>query len=562
MFTNIENDLDRRQYYSPSDDDDRGVHYSGRHSLLPTVLPRLPIVPTKSSAGARSLSWWHSDPGGRLLFFLLGFLTCIAYQSSSPSFCHRPLNAAAHLKALDSSAYHTASPAPVHPYPPAAPTNVIPFLFPTKVGYSGPTATGAEPALLATAPAYPFFHRGAPNLAIPKPLGDNSGQQRIFNMAESWGNMPPRRPMGFWRLSLDAVDGPDFTLSQRLKNATLAGKHWTAAAAGLSFLNKWSYKLGDDLLTFFERHKLFIEARGFSNALAPDEGCPNALDPTKARRDLGYTAQWRGIYLQHARLRHQLQMDGFDFDIGDVYEMQRVCSPFATFHQFEADPMLSMPALLDLEFWYSDAHGSPLARALGIGYVQRLIARLTHTPITTHNSSTDNTLDDNPIAFPLDNALYADATHEDVMLKGLSSHESFLNVVLSLVSSLVAVMIELDLTNFAATGPLPVDHIPKNRSFSTAELAPLSSNMQFQHCASTPEPQIRIVINDGVVPLTGLPGVHKMSMACVHCQYLLLRKKKAINETDWDWACRGNWTVPPGAAWNTTTGEPPKRPRS
>ena len=71
---------------------------------------------------------------------------------------------------------------------------------------------------------------------------------------------------------------------------------------------------------------------------------------------------------------------------------------------------------LDLYFWYDSAFGSPVARVQGIGYVQELIARLTHTPIAVHNSPTNATLDDNPATFPLGQSLYVDATHEVVVL--------------------------------------------------------------------------------------------------------------------------------------------------
>ena len=64
---------------------------------------------------------------------------------------------------------------------------------------------------------------------------------------------------------------------------------------------------------------------------------------------------------------------------------------------------------------YNSAFGSPVGRAQGIGYVQELVARLTHTPIPLHNSSTNGTLDDNPITFPLNQSLYVDATHDDVI---------------------------------------------------------------------------------------------------------------------------------------------------
>lgn len=73
---------------------------------------------------------------------------------------------------------------------------------------------------------------------------------------------------------------------------------------------------------------------------------------------------------------------------------------------------------LDLNFWYNSAFGSPTARAMGIGYIQELLARLTHTPISVHNSSTNGTLDDDPATFPLGQSLYVDATHDTVVLNG------------------------------------------------------------------------------------------------------------------------------------------------
>ena len=65
---------------------------------------------------------------------------------------------------------------------------------------------------------------------------------------------------------------------------------------------------------------------------------------------------------------------------------------------------------------YDSGFGYPFARALGIGYIQEMVARLTHTRIERHNSSTNSTLDDNPTTFPLDHNLYVDATHEVVVL--------------------------------------------------------------------------------------------------------------------------------------------------
>lgn len=142
------------------------------------------------------------------------------------------------------------------------------------------------------------------------------------------------------------------------------------------------------------------------------------------------------------------------------------------------DIYMSTPSL-DLYFWYNSAFGSPLSRALGIGYTQELIARLTHTPISVHNSSTNSTLDNNPTTFPLNDSLYVDATHEVVILNG-TVPPSCTCQISHLTRTTTIVITALNLSNFAATGPLPADHIPQNHSFVSSQLAPFASNMQFQ----------------------------------------------------------------------------------
>lgn len=74
----------------------------------------------------------------------------------------------------------------VHQYPPSAPTNAFPSLFPSNVGYAGPTPTGAEPALVATAPSYPI-HTGAPHLLPPNALSNDTK----FDIFTHLGNLSP-----------------------------------------------------------------------------------------------------------------------------------------------------------------------------------------------------------------------------------------------------------------------------------------------------------------------------------------------------------------------------------
>ena len=100
----------------------------------------------------------------------------------------------------------------VHHFPPSKPTNAFPSLFPSHVGYAGGTPTGAEPAVIATAPAYPI-HPGqcsqqliAPD-TIPDQKSDNDGSgaedeakgkhgHRKFDLLKSWGNLSPWYSVG------------------------------------------------------------------------------------------------------------------------------------------------------------------------------------------------------------------------------------------------------------------------------------------------------------------------------------------------------------------------------
>jgi len=74
----------------------------------------------------------------------------------------------------------------VHSYPPTNPVNYNPTLFPSDVGYPGPTPTGAEPALMATAPAYPLNSGGQGLLVVPDEF-----KEKKFDLLKKWGNLSP-----------------------------------------------------------------------------------------------------------------------------------------------------------------------------------------------------------------------------------------------------------------------------------------------------------------------------------------------------------------------------------
>ena len=113
----------------------------------------------------------------------------------------------------------------VHHFPPASPTNVFPSLFPTHVGHAGPTPTGAEPGLVATAPAYPI-HSGAPHLVSPLSLGNNSSNHHTrpsFDIFKHWGNLSPWFTVERGSFGLNA--GPEAPDTCRVTGLHLLHRH-------------------------------------------------------------------------------------------------------------------------------------------------------------------------------------------------------------------------------------------------------------------------------------------------------------------------------------------------
>ncbi|KAJ7265461.1 histidine phosphatase superfamily [Mycena haematopus] len=565
--------------YKPYDD-----HEPERESLLPSSSQQ----PKRIEEPYANHSCYSKPQFGvnhLLIAFVTGTLACFLVQYAicgSRCFSYHKDDAAPAPTHVDALASPWAGSTERHDYPPASPTNAF-----------RKTPTGAEPGVIATAPSYPL-HTSTPQLI--RPHGTLSkGKDKHFDLFKKWGNLSPWYSVDRTAFGVDS--GPGTPETCRVTGLHFLHRHgrasyggpanftsrlhaaadkWTASG-DLAFMNEWTYKLGEEVLTPFGRQQLFdlgvsmrlkygfllknftesntipvfrtesqdrmlasamnfaigffgypfegqyqqsitLEDVGFNNTLAPYKTCPNAGDPSKADRG-----------------RASPQMVGYELSVEDVYVLQQMCAyetvalGYSKFCElFTEEEWDGFNYSLDIFFWYNSGFGFTLARALGIGYVQELVARLTHTPIASHNSSTNATLDDNPVTFPLGQSLYVDATHEVVVLHVLAA---------------------LNLTTLAAEGPLPTDHIPKKRSFRVSELAPFATNVQFQllECTSLPGPQIRIIVNDGVVPLTGIEGCGAQKDGC----------RKIIGATDWEWACHGEWDIPEG--WETTTGEPRRR---
>ncbi|KAB5591557.1 Phosphoglycerate mutase-like protein [Ceratobasidium theobromae] len=514
-------------------------------------------------------------------------------------------------------------------FPPSHPGNWKPALFPPQVGYPGPTPTGLEAAVLATASAYPT-HLGSSGLVAPAFIS-GTNRNDSFNLFRSWGSLSPWYSVDSADFGLpDAeVDAPE---SCRITGVHFLHRHgaryptydpgWGQpvilnkklrssgkinATGQFAFLNDWTYKLGAEILTPFGRSQLYdlgvsmrirygflldnftasntlpvfrtesqnrmlessinfalgffghpIEHQyqqvimvtnpgvrfGLNNTISPWETCPNANISSKAFRGTPKVEAWANIYLANALARFKKMAPGVDWTPEDIHAAQKMCAyetvalGYSKFCElFTKEEWEGFDYSHDLEFWYNDAFGSTMGQAMGLGWISELVARLTHTPIAIHNTSTNATMHDS-VRFPLDQSIYVDSTHETV----------FLNIITA-----------MNLTNFAADGQLPSTHIPPNRVFRSSRIAPFATNMQIQllSCTSRTEPQLRIIINDGVTPLTSVRGcpVDKDGMCPLNT--FVDAQKETIGTASWEWACYGDWEVQEG--WETTRGMPPAK---
>ncbi|ELU42830.1 phytase [Rhizoctonia solani AG-1 IA] len=517
----------------------------------------------------------------RTLYFLsfaLGILACILVEVlARTTGILPPLKS--HQHSLNDSESH---------FPPADPTNWQPSLFPPDVGYPGPTPTGIEPAVLATAPAYPK-HMGSTGLVPPKfIMGTNKTDG--FNLFKSWGSLSPWYSVSSAEFGLPdaSVEAPetchitgvhvlhrhgaryptyDLEWGQPPVLVKKLGSIKSINAIGqLRFLNdcydttNFRMKLNKDIHGI-QRNRMLESSINFAFGFFgnPIEGqyqqvialvhagvCPNANIPAKAFRGLNFVQQWGDVYLKDAVARFKEMAPEVDWTTEDVYSMcayETVALGYSAFCE-----------LFTKEEWdgYNDAYGSPIGQALGLGWVSELVARLTHTPIEVHNTTTNATMHDN-IRFPLNQSIYVDSTHETVFMQ---------------------IMTALNLTNFASDGQLPITHILPNRKFKSSKIAPFATNMQVQReflyicylssviipgsvlsCSSHPEPQIRLIINDGVTPLTTIRGCPEDKDGMCPLKKFVDAQKETIRTSSFDWACYGDWEIEEG--WATTRGMPP-----
>ncbi|KAI9714359.1 MAG: hypothetical protein M1820_000320 [Bogoriella megaspora] len=173
--------------------------------------------------------------------------------------------------------------------------------------------------------------------------------------------------------------------------------------------------------------ELVIEQNGYNNSMAGYFQCNNS---NEAVSEGGNTAlaQWASVYLANATARLAPLAPGLNLNVTDIYNMQSLCayetvglgySEFCDLFTYEE--WEGYEYSVDINFAGNDAFQSPTGRAVGIGYVEEILARLNHHLITSPTAQVNVTLDSMASTFPLNQSLYFDFSHDTNIMSILTA---------------------------------------------------------------------------------------------------------------------------------------------
>ena len=369
------------------------------------------------------------------------------------------------------------------------------------------------------------YNSSYPNgTARPKPVLRTTSQSRIYNSEINWA-------LGFFGPSFEIVPNPNITNASTPFNVVVIPEGGTE-----------------------------------NNTLASYDSCTNDNDDVIGFLGDDDLFTYIPKYLTNATARmQQYAGKNFTFTTNDTYAMQSICayeqgylgmSDFC--YLFTETEWESFENTLDMEYFYDYSYGNPTGRAQGIGYVQELLARLQHEYITSSNSSVNSTYDNNTAEFPLNQAFYADFSHDDIIISVLTA---------------LSMDYFRDPPSLTAVPPNP------NRTFILSHLTPFGARLitEVIGCSSsdpTPVPAhrtqyyptqygynpanatnkfIRMRLNNGILPLNTIRGGAcangRPDGMCAMSSFVA-SQAGSYALSNYDFACFGNYTIA-----NPTSGE-------
>ncbi|KAF2786734.1 phosphoglycerate mutase-like protein [Melanomma pulvis-pyrius CBS 109.77] len=286
--------------------------------------------------------------------------------------------------------------------------------------------------------------------------------------------------------------------------------------------------------------ELVIESDDFNNTMAGYKLCNNSNWQT------AYDAafEWANVYLAdaHGRIRGMLSGD-LDWTLEDTYNAQALCAyetvglgfshwcGLFTYEEWEG-----FEYSLDIAFTASVGFHSPVGRAIGIGYVQEVLARMQHHVITSPSAAINLTLDNNTSTFPTSQTLNLDFSHD---------------------ANIISILTAFGLTQFNKF--LPLTHIV-DRDFVLSYLEPFAGRLDIEviqapapvsatrspdasvYLQGPPTSYVHFILNQRTIPLgKSLDECGERDDGWCEMEVFLAAQKKQIELADFEHACFGEY---------------------
>ena len=293
-----------------------------------------------------------------------------------------------------------------------------------------------------------FFNRYSNLSAASSPFIRASGQQRVVRSAQKFGQ----------------------------------GFHTTKTAAGHPNDPQYPYNI-----------VIISEEQGSNNTL--NHGLCSAFEVS----NISSVAQsiFASTFVPAINARLNAELAGANLTDEETIFLMDLC-PFETIADITGKPS-SFCKLFTVDEWrhydyyqtlgkyYGYGPGNPLGPTQGVGFVNELNARLTGQSVDDSTSS-NFTLDNDPVTFPLRRSLYADFGHDNDM---------------------TAVFAALGLYN--STPPLSTSSlttVTEMKGYSAAWTVPFAARTFFEkmQCDGVDEEMVRVLINGRVLPLEFCAG--------------------------------------------------------
>lgn len=285
--------------------------------------------------------------------------------------------------------------------------------------------------------------------------------------------------------------------------------------------------------------EILVETSGLNNSGAPYDTCTNSNVESRGYIGSTVATAFANNAFNATLSRFNSQVTGITFTSTDIIAMLQLCSyetvalGYSVFCDlFSQEDYLNYEYYYDLSFYYENGPGSPVAAAQGKGYLQEFVARFTGT-YPTAESSLNETFDNNPTYFPLNQSIYADATHEVVVLDVLTA---------------------FNLTALFDGEPLSVTGNKQQNTFVASKTVPFATHFTVQvlECpAYQPTKQIRFIVNDAVIPVNGTyPGCEYDADGLCSFDNVVSVLQQRLDEIDYDYDCFANYTAKAGVNYN------------